>query len=194
MAVFYIADTHFGHENIIHFCGRPFGSAREMNRVLAERWNAKVGDSDDVYVLGDFAYRCGESVRDIARGLNGRKHLVIGNHDHKWMRDAQAVAEFADVAPLLEIEDENRAVTLCHYPMMAWRNSGHEFSWLVHGHIHNDVRGAYWPLLRSTERALNAGVDVNGFEPVTFDELLANNVAWKSVHTVGSNACAALIH
>ena len=37
----------------------------------------------------------------------------------------------------------------------------------------------FWPLLRSRDRVLNAGVDINGFQPVTFEELLENNRSWK---------------
>ena len=54
MRNWYIADTHFGHCNVIRFDGRPFGDVEEMDRVLMENWNARVGDGDDVYVLGDF--------------------------------------------------------------------------------------------------------------------------------------------
>ena len=112
MSIFYIADTHFGHENSIRFCNRPFADVNEMNRTLIKNWNAKVTPDDDVYVLGDFAYRCATSVRNIARQLNGKKHLVVGNHDVSWMKDKGAVVEFYEVAPLLEIKDEERLVTL----------------------------------------------------------------------------------
>lgn len=179
MSIFYIADTHFGHENSIRFCNRPFADVNEMNRTLIKNWNAKVTPDDDVYVLGDFAYRRATSVRDIVRQLNGRKHLIIGNHDVSWMKNKEAVAEFHEVTPLLEIKDEERLVTLCHYPMMAWRNSKRSFSWLIHGHIHNNVQDEYWPLLTTMDRALNAGVDINNFMPVTFDELIENNRKWK---------------
>ena len=66
MSIFYIADTHFGHENSIRFCNRPFADVNEMNLTLIKNWNAKVTPDDDVYVLGDFAYRCATSVRNIA--------------------------------------------------------------------------------------------------------------------------------
>lgn len=183
MSIFFTADTHFGHENIIRSCGRPFANAKEMNRMLIGNWNARVTDTDDVYILGDFAFRCGDSVRKIAHELKGRKHLIIGNHDFKWMKnDPDTVREFVEVAPMLEVEDASRQLTLCHYPMMAWRNSGRDFSWLIHGHIHNNTSDDFWPLLRSMPRALNAGVDINWFFPVTFEEMLANNERWKKEH------------
>lgn len=34
--IYFTADTHFGHENIIRFCDRPFVSAEEMDEVLIE--------------------------------------------------------------------------------------------------------------------------------------------------------------
>lgn len=180
MTVYFTADTHFGHENIIRFCNRPFSSAAEMNRVLIANWNARVTNDDDVYVLGDFAFRCGDSVRKIAHSLKGRKHLVIGNHDFKWMKsDPEAVEEFVEVAPMLEIEENGRQLTLCHYPMMTWKNGSRDFSWLVYGHIHNNKSDGFWPLLSGMDRALNAGVDVNWFFPVTFDEMVVNNAKWK---------------
>lgn len=180
MTVYFTADTHFGHENIIRSCNRPFISAAEMNQALITNWNARVTDNDDVYVLGDFAFRCGDSVRKIAHSLHGRKHLIIGNHDFKWMRnDPAAVAEFVEVSPMLETEDGGRQLTLCHYPMMAWRNSTRDFSWLIYGHIHANKADDFWPLLSQMPRALNAGVDVNWFTPVTFDEMLENNRKWK---------------
>jgi len=36
MANWYTADTHFGHENVVPFCGRPFRSAGHMDTVLIE--------------------------------------------------------------------------------------------------------------------------------------------------------------
>ena len=39
-----------------------------------------------------------------------------------------------------------------------------------------------WPLISNMDRMLNAGVDVNGFEPVSFEEMLENNIAWKAAH------------
>lgn len=53
---YYIADTHFGHENVILLDSRPFVTVDEMDREMIERWNEKVQDADDVYILGDFCY------------------------------------------------------------------------------------------------------------------------------------------
>lgn len=65
---------------------------------------------------------------------------------------------------------------------------------MIHGHIHNDVTLDFWPLLRARERVLNAGVDVNGYAPVTFEELLDNNVRYKAEHTESQNDVGVLGH
>jgi calcineurin-like phosphoesterase family protein len=61
MAVFFTADTHFGHENAIKHCRRPFADADEMNAVLRQNWNARVKDDDDIYIIGDFFFKGRES-------------------------------------------------------------------------------------------------------------------------------------
>lgn len=48
-------------------------------------------------------------------------------------------------------------------------------SYMIHGHIHNDTSADFYPLIAARENVLNAGVDINGFRPVTFEELLENN-------------------
>lgn len=173
--IYYASDLHFGHASVIRHDNRPFADAEEMDRVLMERWNAAVGDADDVYVVGDFCYRSGRTADWYLKRLAGRKHLIVGNHDWLTLRNPKAVAMFASIAPLLEIEDEGRAVVLCHYPLAEWRNS-RRGAWHVYGHIHNR-RNATWEFMRTLPRALNAAVAVNGYAPVTFGRLVENNLA-----------------
>ena len=79
---YFIADTHFGGENIRRYENRPFASAMEMDEALIANWNQTVNSEDTVYVLGDFS-DYGEDTQDaeILKRLNGRKMLVMGNHD-----------------------------------------------------------------------------------------------------------------
>lgn len=46
---------------------------------------------------------------------------------------------------------------------------------MIYGHIHNNTDADYWPLIASRDLMLNAGVDVNGFAPVTLEEMIVNN-------------------
>lgn len=81
-AIWVTSDTHFFHNNIIKYCNRPFGSAEEMNDVLAQNWNKVVKQGDIVYHLGDvFMGAPKEEFAKFWPRLKGKKRLIVGNHD-----------------------------------------------------------------------------------------------------------------
>jgi calcineurin-like phosphoesterase family protein len=174
---YFISDTHFGHENIIRFCDRPFESVEQMNEAMINNWNDRVTDNDHVYILGDFAFRCVTSVEKILQSLSGKKHLIIGNHDKKWMStlDLDTYFESVDHAAYI-IDDNKQRIWMAHYPVIC----PPRFTWALYGHIHNNKPAECWDALKNVDRALNCGADVNHFTPATLDELIANNNAWKT--------------
>lgn len=176
--IYYIADTHFGHENVMKFDNRPFASADEMDQTIINNWNAIVNERDDVYILGDFAYRSGKPYSWYLQQLKGCKHLIVGNHDSKLLKDTVAMEYFVSVDTMAKIVDNSQSVILCHYPIIEWdgyfRNSYH-----VYGHIHNAKNRAY-EVMAEEERALNAGCMINQYMPVTLDQLIVNNMIFKS--------------
>ena len=179
--IFFTSDLHFGHANIMKLCQRPFASADEMDEALIKGWNGKVGKNDTVYLLGDVVWDKKKVAYYMDR-LCGKKILVAGNHDSDWAKREECKACFCDVVPYLEIKHEGHHITLCHYPMLEWKNSREEepkhLGYHIHGHIHNRVSDEYRALYLQFN-ALNAGVDVNGFLPVLFDELMENNMRFK---------------
>ena len=97
---FFIADTHFGEDNIRRYENRPFESAKEMDVSLIKNWNSVVLSDDEVYILGDFGADKKEA--DILSKLNGIKYLVKGNHDiysNEYYRNA-GFAEVYDMPVL----------------------------------------------------------------------------------------------
>jgi calcineurin-like phosphoesterase family protein len=50
--IYFTADLHLGHANIIRHCDRPFANAAEMDDALIANWNRRVRSSDSVYILG----------------------------------------------------------------------------------------------------------------------------------------------
>ena len=81
LKIFLIGDMHFMHKNIIKYCNRPFANVEEMTESLIKNWNSVVGKSDIVYVVGDFALCGKQKIIEIGNRLNGRKRLILGNHD-----------------------------------------------------------------------------------------------------------------
>lgn len=174
--IYFTGDNHFGHTNVIRFCDRPFDSADEMDTAMIDLWNERVHRNDTIYVLGDMFFRC-DYVEEVLRKLKGKKYLITGNHDSSWLRKFDASKYFEDITKFLETSDGQHKLVFSHRPQVSWDHERRAY--MIHGHIHNDTKADFWPLLCVRERALNAGVDINGFRPVTFEELLANNIAFK---------------
>ena len=170
--VYFIADTHFGHENVLHLCNRPFETIEEMNETIIENWNERIRGNDTVYIVGDMFFRC-DDPESILKRLHGKKHLLLGNHDGSWIHKVDTAKYFKSVSHMLETSDGAHAITLCHYPMLTWNHQ--RKSYMIHGHIHNNTDIDFWPLMVRRGNILNAGVDMNGFKPVPFDELVENN-------------------
>ena len=91
--IFMISDTHFGDNGaILRYEGRPFKNGPEMDGTLIANWNRTVKKEDVVYHLGDVAWNMDkEALKALISGLNGRKILVMGNHDRnftvrEWIR------------------------------------------------------------------------------------------------------------
>ena len=69
MTVFFTADTHLGHKNIITSTNRPFKSVAEMDSAIVKRWNERVTPQDLVYHLGDFAFDDQDPYLELLHGL-----------------------------------------------------------------------------------------------------------------------------
>lgn len=150
MRYWFIADTHFGHANIIRYCKRPFKDVDEMNEKLIQNWNEKIEPEDVVYHLGDFSFRGHDRYR---KRLNGTIILLKGNHDD----DRQTT--------ITEMNIKHGGVNwyLTHVPPETNRPQ-----FCLCGHIHEK-----WKSKRIGNKYLiNVGVDVWGFKPITIQEIL----------------------
>lgn len=177
---YFTADLHLGHSNIIASCNRPFADAEEMNRTIIGNWNSCVSDRDEVWILGDVAYKSATDVGSMLSKLKGHKHLVLGNHDRTWIKYCDPKEYFETVEQMSFTTVDGNRIFMCHYPMMEWDGS-HHGSYLVYGHIHGNWGQRFWPLISENDHMLNAGVDINGFYPVTFSELMENNRRFKEM-------------
>lgn len=188
--IYFTSDLHLGHKNILKLSNRPFSTIEEMDEILIRNWNDKVKGCDTVYIVGDLIYKSQEPEKYL-KELKGKKVLIIGNHDSGWLGKIDVEKYFIKTTMLLEQSLCNHIMTLCHYPMLEWRGSRKDVNckklgYLVHGHIHNRVEDKYLELFKSPH-ALNAGVDINNFEPVTFEELCVNNIKHKNTILFNGN-------
>lgn len=189
MAIFFSSDQHFWHNKVISLCNRPFSNIEEMNSHLINNWNRVVQPEDTIYILGDMFFCNTKKAEEILAQLNGKKILIVGNHDKFSLTKLKKM--FHEVHYRLELEIAGEKVQLSHYPYAPtkkekfihilknfykfWRkkkymelrymdrrpiNNG---GWLLHGHCHTawQIKG----------KQFNVGVDVNEFYPVALESV-----------------------
>jgi calcineurin-like phosphoesterase family protein len=172
MATFFTSDTHFGHGNIIKLCARPYGSPGEMDAAMVANWNATVRPDDDIWHLGDFSYKAARAPSDYLKRLNGKKHLIWGNHDSDQAKDSTCWTSSQAYA---EVTVEGERLILFHYALKTWRWVGRGASHL-YGHSHGRLQG--------DSQSCDVGVDDWDFRPVRLAEIktrLKGLPAWKPV-------------
>ena len=174
----YIGDLHFGHHSVIRFDSRPFMDVEEMDTVMIELWNSRVDKNDQVYILGDFAFHNEKPYSWYLEQLKGQKHLIVGNHDRKLLKDSDAMKYFVSVDRYLELTDNQTRIILCHYPLCEWNNF-YQGAYHIYGHIHNKTEGAY-QYMKQFDTALNAAVCINNYTPSSMNELIRNNQIFKA--------------
>lgn len=185
--IFFTADTHFGHDGIIPSCRRPFKSTEEMDAVLIENWNKQVKPTDEVWHLGDFAWK---NHLAYLKKLNGKINLILGNHDKMA---AYARKEFAAVYDqyygYVSSDEADGKFFLHHYPMVAWPykawgvKGGHDYGRGV-AHLYGHVHGRYD---RPGDPAIDVGVDCRKFTLFPLDQVVY--LIWAKVTTSGHNSC-----
>lgn len=180
--IYYIADNHFGHKNVIRFDNRPFADTVLMDGVLVHNWNERVTEDDTVYILGDCFWKNEENSVKLIQRLKGHKHLIQGNHDrvHGRLR-----FYYESIEHYAEINDNDRLVILCHYPIPFYKNQ-HYGAVMLYGHVHNtreqDFIEKWKRELWESEipcNMINVGcmMEYMKYTPRTLDEILAANPA-----------------
>ena len=65
--IYFTADTHFGHANVVWMCERPYPDVDAMNEALIAAWNERVHGHGTVYVVGDMSDVCGSNAKSTDR-------------------------------------------------------------------------------------------------------------------------------
>lgn len=186
---YYISDLHFSHKNIIKFDDRPYQTTDQMNADLIKRWNSVATEKDDIYVLGDMFWDS-KAAPMILEQLNGRIHLIKGNHDNI---SPEMLHYFASISGYSEFNDNGRHVILCHYPIMFYNHSFMKNCWMLCGHVHNtrenswlvkwksDLRDNVMSMANNKGNIINVGCMLHDYTPQTLDQLIEwdRSEAWR---------------
>ena len=171
----YYSDPHYDHENMIKHADRPFHGVKHMNREFIELYNSCVSSDDYVLWCGDcgwYNHASGfGSLLSIMESLNGKKALVIGNHDLSPTKMARLPFEF--VTDRLYTTINGHDVIVSHYPPAKSKYEGkhydHKFvarmpmceksTVVIHGHTHEKIRAPFG------QSRVHVGVDAWDYKP-----------------------------
>lgn len=162
---FFISDTHFGHRNTWALFKRedgtplrPFKSTREMDDTLIKNWNKTVSPKDRVYHLGDFCIK--RKMLHVLHQLNGRIHIVLGNHD-PWKKSDWD--QFENVTHLGGCMTFPGLGWLCtHIPVHERQLQG-RWKYNLHGHLHYRTM--------NDSRYFNCSVECIDYTPIEIEEV-----------------------
>jgi calcineurin-like phosphoesterase family protein len=160
--IWFTADFHLDHSNILRYCSRPFPDVEEMNTAIIDRVNRCVKKNDILYFLGDFCMGSRAAAREFRRRIDCKTIFAVpGNHD-KQMR--KLIEEFRWLENVAEISVNNQRIVLCHYAMRVWNHSSHG-AWHLYGHSHGRLAS------QDESLSMDVGVDTHDFLPWHFDEV-----------------------
>lgn len=192
----FTSDTHFGHDNIIRYCDRPYAEVAHMNLDLVSRAAAVLAPGDELWHLGDVALGLLDQTLTYLAAIAADVTLVAGNHDRCHPSNGARAERFAEVyrercqlaqliltSTSLELSNGEQ-VSVCHFPYADLVLDGQEDR---HGRIVTD-RFARWRVAddggwllcghvhnawRQRGRMINVGVDAWGGRPVSEAEIAA---------------------
>ena len=204
--IFYTSDIHFGHKNIIEYENRPFKDINEMEEIIIKKWNNKVNEDDDVYILGDVAIITSnytlETLNNTVSKLNGKKHLILGNHDdwlnkkdfkpniweeitsYKTIKESYTYNkvvskeyEFDDIS--VNYNSDNSEIVVNCITKETINNSIHLMHYPIehwdrqhYGSIHLHGHTHSRPINAPIPNRYNVGMDLWDYEPVTLQEII----------------------
>jgi len=186
--IYFTADTHFNHKNIIKYCQRSpepgyglFRDVGEMNEHMIKTWNETVTPDDTVYHLGDVFFGPKDEAITLCNRLNGHKTLILGNHDLKpkpefWKEAGFEAIHMLGYRKTFKLGVLDQVLHLSHYPYEKAlteydiRTYLHHHAPLehniplLHGHVHDR-----W---QTKGHMINVGVDVWNYQPVSASTIL----------------------
>ena len=178
--IYITSDLHFNHDKFFCYIPRGFQSVEEMNNAIVKRWNAVITNKDDVYILGDLMLNDIDGGMELLESLNGRLHIIFGNHDtgtrQELYKEAKNVVEICGYATVIKYK--KYVFYLSHYPTLT---SNHDADKPLKarvinlcGHTHTEDRFA------DMDKGLiyHCEMDAHNCEPVLIDDIIWDIKDW----------------
>ena len=177
MHTWIISDTHFYHEAMVSYCGRP----KDFGEKIRHHWKRMIAPEDLVYHLGDVYFGRKSQFMDCVSDLPGKKILIKGNHDRnktEWylQHGFIAVMQQAMIIANLKVARSRMCGFRCiltHKPVQIPVLDTY-VTLNIHGHYHNN-RTIGWDrevvdMLTKNHKLIS--MEYTGYKPVLLQNLL----------------------
>ena len=168
----FVSDTHFGHIKDFLWSPRGFNSIQEHDEAIIRNWNEIIGPEDEVYHLGDVMLNDNEHGLECIKKLNGKIHLMLGNHD----TDNRAIlyeecSNIVEICFAKKLKIGKYYFWLCHYPTIT-ANYDDDKPWAKHliniyGHTHQQTK-----FYNDNPYMYCACLDAHNNYPVSLEQIL----------------------
>lgn len=173
--IYFTADLHLGHANIMKYCNRPYITLNQMDADIINSLNEIASGNSVLFLIGDIMFKF---ISDDAKNAFKRAlmqfstvYCLRGNHDHnqsiKYLKSINSVQFLNDSIVEVSIEDDemeqDARIILCHYPLLSW-NASYHGSWHLFGHVHGVLQ-------HPSFNALDVGVDCHEYKPVSYSQV-----------------------
>ena len=169
--IFITSDPHFDHNQPFIYDARGYSSVEEMNKEQLRKFNETVGPEDDVYICGDLMLGGSEAGKSWVSQLNGRIHIILGNHDTNARKEFyESLPQVVEVVYATMIKAAGRYWYLSHYPTMT-ANFGELKGQPINlaGHTHSTDK---WENIKTG--TYNISVDAHDGYPVNITAIVAD--------------------
>lgn len=170
--MWFTSDLHFGHDKEFAYGPRGFQSVEENDKTIIERINEFVQPDDDLYILGDIMLNDNENGINNLNKLNGKIHIILGNHDtNSRISLYSQLEQVVEVTYATMIKYKKGLFYLSHYPTFT-ANYEEEGSWHkniinLYGHTHQQTN-----FFNDNPFMYHVGVDSHDCYPVSIDEII----------------------
>ena len=172
MSIFLTSDLHLCHNREFIYGPRGFTNVKDHDETIVRNWNNVVCPEDDVYILGDLMLNDNENGIELLKQLNGRKHIILGNHD-TTVRERLYLEEGICVEPpnwadMLHYKGYH--FYLSHFPAMTGnleKESLKQVTINLFGHTHQKEQ-----FYQDIPFMFHVGLDSNNNTPVLLDNII----------------------
>ena len=168
--IWFTSDLHFGHDRQFLWGPRGFENIQEHDEVIIEKWNSVVDKEDDVYVLGDLMLNDNVNGLSCLRQLNGKLHIIYGNHDSDARIKLYQDSGFDCIGYATMIKYKGYHFYLSHFPTLTdnlEKESLKQCTLNLFGHTHQQKN-----FYEDRPYMYHVGLDSHNCYPVLIDDII----------------------